>query len=252
MMAYSLCEVHMIRQRQPSIPIRVEVRDRCAVASFKGHKHKFYEDRFRLLTASVPFVAARNAGQLYVVADGVGSAPMGANAAQHLCSRIDDFFKGIECSVDTLQQLLCEINQEIFSWGLIAGTERPQGACAASIAWIRENRLCLFHSGDTRVWLIRDGQCKVISHDHVNDDGHLLRYFGRDGMVCELTEMNMEDGDQLLMSSDGILSAGVQLRWLADICGDEGDPDRIARAIAAYAYTRTQDDVTVLCIDHAF
>ena len=83
----------MIRQRQPSIPIRVEVRDSCAVAYFKGHKHKVYEDRFRMLTVSVPAVAARNAGQLYVVADGVGSAPMGANAAQHLCSRIDDFLR---------------------------------------------------------------------------------------------------------------------------------------------------------------
>ena len=84
----------------------------------------------------------------------------------------------------------------------------------------------------------------------MNFDGHLLSYFGQDGMVCEFTEKHLEIGDQLLMSSDGILSAGVTSKWLADIFGDEGDPDRIARAIAAYAYTRTQDDVTVLCIDH--
>lgn len=239
----------MIRQRPNSIPINLDSRDSCAVSYFKGSKHRYYEDRFRLLTANISLVRQRDAGQLYVVADGVGSAPRGANAAQHLCSRIDDFYRGPDCSLAALQALLLDINAEIFSWGYIENSDRPTGACAASIAWIIDHQMHVLHSGDTCVWLHREGTCKTLTRSHTSTDGCLARYFGQPAMECELHTLPLRDGDQILMSSDGILSAGVSNFLLAELCNREAEPERIARAVAEYAYSRTQDDVTFLCID---
>jgi len=186
-----------------------------------------------------------------VVADGVGSAPRGASAAQHLCSRTDDFFKQPEeCSFSSIKKLLSEINSEISGWGFIENTDRPLGACSASISWIVEDELNVFHSGDTRVWLFREGKCRSITRDHVNAEGHLINYFGKFGMECSCHREVLADGDRILMSSDGILSAGMTSISLAEICSRENNSERIVQAVAEYAYHRTQDDVTFLCIEH--
>jgi hypothetical protein len=61
--------------------ISVETKGIAAVAWMKGTKHKFYEDRFRLLCLPVPLVSEQDRGEIFAVFDGIGSAPKGMAAA---------------------------------------------------------------------------------------------------------------------------------------------------------------------------
>jgi len=62
--------------------VTFEHRGNATVAWQMGPRHKFYEDRFRLLCHPIPLVAQGNQGEIFAVLDGVGSAPKGMAAAR--------------------------------------------------------------------------------------------------------------------------------------------------------------------------
>lgn len=164
--------------------LHIEERRGAAVLWFKGATHKHYEDRYRMLSRDVPLVASSAVGEIFAVADGVGSAPLGMSAAQHLCDRLVQIY---EPSADhdrdlglRLYDLLVGVNSEIHGWGFIEGSDRPTGACATTVLHLKpgHTRGALVHSGDTRAALIRDGHCRILTPLDQTDDGSLRCYFG--------------------------------------------------------------------------
>jgi len=62
--------------------------------------------------------------------DGVGGAPRGLAAAQHIADRLTDFFRNansIPATRQGLRELLTAISIEINQWGMMDGTDRPLG-----------------------------------------------------------------------------------------------------------------------------
>lgn len=72
--------------------VTCERKGTAAVAWLKGSKHKFYEDRYRLLGTAVPLVGKSNRGELFAVFDGMGSAPQGMQSAQYMCDMLLNFY----------------------------------------------------------------------------------------------------------------------------------------------------------------
>ena len=139
----------------------MEKRGPAAVSWLKGTNHNFYEDRFRLLPETIPLVSKSGRGSLYAVFDGIGGAPEGMRAAQHMADVLLRFYQECDSYMDSakgVHQLLVMANQEINGWGGIPGTDRPLGGCAGTVAWIRGNTLHTFHAGDTVGFLIRSGR----------------------------------------------------------------------------------------------
>jgi serine/threonine protein phosphatase PrpC len=118
-----------------------------------NRKKHAYEDRYRLLGGGVPAVARAGRGHLYAIMDGVGGAPLGMRAAQHVADRLTAFYTdgAIEASVKGLLGLCQAIDREVNAFGLIQGEDRPLGAAAATVAWLddRARRLGIVHAGDT-------------------------------------------------------------------------------------------------------
>ena len=117
-----------------------------AAISWLPSPHHLYERRFRLLSADVPLVANKNIGEIYAVFDGVGSAPKGMAAAQTMADCLVSYFQ--EPVVD-LTNLLYDTNRAIHAWGLMESSNRPQGACAGTVALVQGGELTILHAGDT-------------------------------------------------------------------------------------------------------
>ena len=93
----------------------------------KGLDHHLNEDRYRLLDQSVPLVRKARRGQLFAVMDGVGGAPKGMRAAQHLADGLVAFFRdpSIAATAQGLHGLVKALSDGINGWGAMAETNRP-------------------------------------------------------------------------------------------------------------------------------
>jgi serine/threonine protein phosphatase PrpC len=137
-----------------------EERGTAAVAWLKGTKHRYYEDRYRMLSNDIPLVQQKRRGEIFAVFDGIGSAVRGRDAAQEMTDQLIRFYREsdeIPASREGIHRILMEGNQTIMDWGCMPGTDRPLGGCAGTIAWSHGQSADIFHAGDTVAYLIRGG-----------------------------------------------------------------------------------------------
>lgn len=233
--------------------VAIEERGNAAVVWQKGPRHKCYEDRYRLLCRPIPLVTKAARGEIFAVCDGVGSADKGMAAAQEVCSILGSFFENaaeLPPTCDTITALLTQVNKTIHSWGLIENSDRPLGACAGTIIWITEELTAsVFHAGDTSALLIRDGVAQPLTSIQHTVDGHLANYFGRDDLKLETHSIRLDEGDRVLLMSDGITKALFN-RQIAEIV--ETQPTRPASLRKLLETARrfgSGDDATAILID---
>jgi serine/threonine protein phosphatase PrpC len=229
--------------------IGCEVRGPCAVAWLKGARHRFYEDRFRLLPETIPLVGRSNRGSIYSVFDGIGGAPEGMRSAQHMADILLRFYQESHLYADSardIHRLLDEANQEINEWGTIPGTDRPLGGCAGTIAWIRGNVLHAFHAGDTVGFLIRADRPISLTRQH-EKDGAIYRYFGLGSNLridsCRLT---LENGDRILLFSDGVTKVMHPITAVDVVCQSSDIAEAAMRLVRLSRLKGSPDDITVL------
>jgi PPM family protein phosphatase len=228
-----------------------EQKGNAAVSWVKGTKHKFYEDRYRLLPKEVPLVKKAGRGELFAVFDGIGSAPKGMNAAQEICDRLPDFFRDGQypCSWGGMNQLLLDANRDINAWGMMPGTDRPLGGCAGTVVWLYGLTLYVFHAGDTCTLLIRDGKPRQLTRLH-EKDGAIFSYFGL-GSYLEIDgeQVNWEDSDRILLISDGVTKVFNPLE-AAEFVDEFGDIGQAASELVRQSRLKGSiDDITALLLE---
>lgn len=234
-------------------PFQIEERRGASVLWLKGATHRHYEDRYRLLGCDVPLVAASAVGEVFAVADGVGNAPLGMSAAQHLCDRLAQLYGqcGEESSSQRLLDLLVDVNREVHGWGFIEGTDRPAGACAATVVLLEPNhtRGVIAHAGDTRAALIRDGRCQILTSIDQSVDGALRCYFGTQTPSFSILSVSIEFGDRLLLVSDGVTKS-FGMAELAAMLESQSTRRRALQTLGQACVRRASgDDATAMIID---
>lgn len=231
--------------------IHVEHREGVTVAWSIGPKHRFYEDRYRMLTPDIPRVAAARRGALVAVCDGIGGAPRGMDAAQEVCDHLTRFYLEPDrypATWEGLRGLLLEANSAIHGWGLIPGTDRPLGGCAATAIWVYDDTFFVFHAGDTVALLLRDGEVIQLTHVHENDLG-LFKYFGIGSVLAlDVRTESLEPCDRVLLISDGVTKV-MHPRHAAEIAL-ERTPESAVREVTERARGKgSPDDVTVMVVE---
>ncbi|WP_246151277.1 PP2C family protein-serine/threonine phosphatase [Rubripirellula reticaptiva] len=218
-------------------------------------------------------------GEVMLVADGMGGHAAGDQASrlaiehlvQRLLSSIHWHFHGEEEResefVTNLQELLKEAHAHILSESAQHVDQRGMGT-TLTMAYLIWPRLYVVHAGDSRCYLIRDGQADVLTTDHTlahqlveagglkPEDEASSRWSnvlwnvlgGRSdgGLIAEVRRVDLEAGDKIVLCSDG-LHRYVKPNQLANIVNESQDPSQACQSLIKLANDAGgEDNITVI------
>jgi len=221
--------------------------------------------------------------ELYVVADGMGGHSHGEVASQMAVEAIRDFVRRAEQGDDTWpftydarllrhsnvlkaavrlahDQVLTAIRQD--------GTLHGMGTTVVGCL-VHDGMAAVAHVGDSRAYRMRDGSLELLTQDHtwVNEQvvaGFLSEEQARDHplknvvtralggeseVAVDVTEVEMESGDRLLLCSDGLTTMLDDRDIERCLQKQAGDLECLCRDLVAEANARGgHDNVTVVLI----
>ncbi|HZW86740.1 MAG TPA: bifunctional protein-serine/threonine kinase/phosphatase [Gallionella sp.] len=153
-------------------------------------------------------------GIIAAVADGVGSSGGGREAAEY---SVRGLLADYNATPDTwaIPHALDRVLRAINRWLLAQSFSRPdnqQLVSTLSTIVLQGDRYVIGHIGDSRIYLLRDGQLRVLTVDHVWDQPgmqHVLkRAMGLDQhLVLDYSDDVLHVGDVFLLASDGVWEA---------------------------------------------
>ena len=159
--------------------------------------------------AMLPGKGEQDMGVIMALADGVSMGGMGKEAAQTtVTSLVRDYF----CTPSTwdtsvaLDRIIAAQN----AWLVALNKRRPElGFTTLTALVLRGQTYTLAHVGDTRCYLLRDGQLTQLTHDHIvnhTDFKHqLLRSVGsEDRLAVDYSQGEVMLGDCFILLSDGV------------------------------------------------
>lgn len=153
-----------------------------------------------------------NKGIVLGVADGVSSAEAGKEASHTAITRfLSDYYQTPDTwSVKHAgQKILSSINLTLFKRSHEFASEE-KGYLTTFTALVLKSRTAhFFHAGDSRAYLLRGGELKQLTRDHVASIGSgrsfLARAMGMDNSIqIDYSQFTIETDDVLLVTSDGI------------------------------------------------
>ena len=194
-------------------------------------------------------------GLVAAIADGVSAGGRGREAAQTtVMSLLQDYF-GTPATWDTsvaLDRVIAAQN----AWLAAANRRGGAGAMTTLTALVlRGHSYTLAHVGDTRAWLVRDGRCEQLSHDHVFDHpdlrGRLTRALGlEDHVRVDYLQADLQRGDVFVLSSDGVHGAVAAPRLCELVQGQltRGAQAASEAIVAAALAAGSRDNASALVI----
>ena len=218
---------------------------------------------------------------VFVVCDGVGGRPSGEAASQIIARALPRVFRrrlrrAEAVNADTIEESLSdtavEMNASMYAHSQAIPTLEGMG-CTLAAALIDGRTLYHLHAGDSRLYLMRDGELFPLTVDHtyaramfktqpdtgdlvdIGEKRLLMQYLGKpEALVPEVGHVPLEDGDRLLICSDGLTDPlpdpqiGDLLRAhpdpkaacaaLVDAANAAGGPDNITVAVITFAGLR--------------
>jgi len=201
---------------------------------------------------------AASRGSLYIVADGTGGQEGGQSASRmavtiaseyYYDNDSDDLTESLRSAVMTAHQALYELAQKVPTWAEMSTTFVG--------AVVHQGQLRLAHVGDSRAYLIRDGEAKLLTRDHVwlEDDenyGALIRWLGgtvRTDVKVDMITQPLKQSDVVVLCSDGLTDvvdreeirvlvsqhpASVAARKLVELANRRRTGDNISVAVIRY------------------
>ena len=207
---------------------------------------------------------ARSHGWLFALADGVGGQRQGEVASRAAVQEVVGGFqraKGTALQKELLNQLVQAANARVCETGALAG---PSGAGMAStivVCGVRFDRATIAYVGDSRCYLIRNGNAQPITRDHTvaaeqarmgllsaeeaaaASTRHVLsRSLGGNLFVSvEIDEVQLLAEDVLLQCSDGLHGA-VSALEMAQTVSRHRDLNAAARELVSSANEKDGSD----------
>ena len=210
----------------------------------------------------------RKRGVLLVVADGMGGAQAGERASRIAVDTVLRRYTEAdgEDPVTNLQEALEAANAAIHSESLANQDMHGMGTTCTSVVVIDRDAI-VAHVGDSRAYLVRDGEIRQLTHDHslvqhLVERGQITaeearidprrNVVTRSVGVSPVIEVDAEryddllrEGDTLLLCSDG-LHGLVTDEELAEVVGGS-DLDEASRLLITLANGRGgHDNITIL------
>jgi protein phosphatase len=206
----------------------------------------------------------RSHGWLFALADGVGGQQQGEVASRAAVEEVLGGFRRarpMEPHGPLLTRLVQAANARICEAEATAGPAGTGMASTIVACALRFDRATIAHVGDSRCYLVRNVQARIVTNDHtvaneqlhlgilskseaeVADTRHVLsRSLGSNLFVkVDVTELQVQPGDVLLLCSDGLHGA-VSSDEIACAISHGSDLNAIARELVASANRQDGSD----------
>jgi protein phosphatase len=204
---------------------------------------------------------------LYAVFDGMGGSNAGDVAARMASERIADYVREKAHLLRRNPARVLERALHAASDAVImasVNTEHLHGMRTTVVACLVVDpvRAVIAHVGDSRAYLLRDGELAQLTRDHslvqeLVDEGKLsprgarrsrrrnlvTRAVGRTSVLLEvdMQELALEPGDRLLLCSDG-LHGYTPARLIRRVLAGDGTPEQLALSLVDLALSRPAPD----------
>jgi serine/threonine protein phosphatase PrpC len=237
--------------RRPNAELELEVRIGLATETGLRQRNEDYAGAY-LGTAE----ERANHGVVAVVADGVGGARGGRQAAETAVRGFIDGYlsgpggPGVE---DAADRVLTAVNSWIHTQGRL-DPELAGMATTFSAVILRDGRAHLVHVGDSRIYHLAGGELRRLTEDHnlheIGLSHILLRCLGTEETVdYDYAAHEIAAQDRFLLVTDGVHGVLADGR-IADLVASQPDPDEAARRLTKAALEAgSYDNVTALVVD---
>jgi len=228
-----------------------------------GKQREHNEDYLGHVAPASP-ARARTHGWLFVLADGVGGSEKGEVASRAAVEYLTAGFHEAAASEGLsalLMRLAQEANVQIYETGRAHSPGGTSMATTLVACAFRYDRVVVAHAGDSRCYLIRRGEARLITRDHTvaqeqarmglisskeaseSPTRHVLsRSLGTDLFVnIETSDIQVYPGDVLLLCCDGLYHS-VPPTEMAAVAGHGGDLNVAARRLVDIANDRDGSD----------
>jgi serine/threonine protein phosphatase PrpC len=203
---------------------------------------------------------------LFVVADGMGGAQSGEVASEMAVEVFESGLADGESPADGLVRLIETANERIHERSR-AESQRAGMGTTVTAAYVGEDEVTVAHVGDSRCYLIRDGELQRLTDDHslVGDlvrlgklteeqaESHpqrsvITRALGPEPSVqVDVSDFPAKAGDLFLVCSDGLTSMVREDKLKPLLLEHKGPLDRLGRdLIAAANAAGGRDNITVV------
>ena len=204
---------------------------------------------------------------LFVVADGMGGHAAGEGASEIAVNTIQELAPD-HADAEALGHAVEEANRDIINAAL-AGEGREGMGTTVTAAILERDKLVIAQVGDSRAYLLHNGELTQLTRDHslmanMIEAGQITpeearfhpnrsvitRALGNDpDTLPDLYEINVEDGDRLLLCSDGLYSM-LEDDEIAAVMRRVSDPQRCASTLVNGAIAAGgHDNITVIVAD---
>ncbi|MBV9043352.1 MAG: Stp1/IreP family PP2C-type Ser/Thr phosphatase, partial [Acidimicrobiia bacterium] len=207
---------------------------------------------------------------LFVVADGVGGHKAGEVASQTAVETLQHAFT--EPTTENLVEAVKTANRTVWNLAEANSDQRGMGTTLTAIALVDdggEDRLAIVNVGDSRAYLLQQGQLEQLTEDHslveqLVREGQLTpeeaqvhpqrsiitRALGLDPDVeVDSWELTPYKGDRLLLCSDGLTNE-VSDADIATTLRTVGDPEEAAKQLVDAARDHGgNDNITCVVVD---
>jgi protein phosphatase len=209
----------------------------------------------------------------YLVDEGIGLIAVADGMGGHRAGEVASAtaLEALRASVrkgSALREAIEEANEAVFDKSLTDDDYRGMGTTLTAGTLAAGNTLIVGHVGDSRAYLLRDGEFRQFTTDHSRvqelvDDGRLTadeaavhpmrnivtRALGVDSSVeVDVYALKLEPGDVVLFCSDG-LTGMLQDEFVGAELRRESDPARVATRLVDEANRAGgEDNITVIVI----
>lgn len=188
-----------------------------------------------------------------VIADGVSAASAGRDAAETCVQGfLTDYYSTPDSwSVKTsAHKVITSLNRWLYGQTQSAGYLDEKGyVTTLSILILKSRTAYLFHVGDTRIHLYRNGKLEQITRDHATRISKESTYLNRAvglglNLEVDVHSLAIEEGDLFILSSDGVHDYISPSEFKKILSGsDHNDPlDPIADALVNLAKKHQSPD----------
>ena len=210
-----------------------------------------------------------------VVCDGMGGAE-GGQIASTLA--VETFLKELrallreDMSVEQLRELasfcVAQANTAVYERALEDDCRGMGTTLVSAVAGEKGTVVC--NVGDSRAYLIRDGEITRITHDHsvvqtLVESGNITaeearthpnrnlitRALGTEEVTqCDAFEVTFQRGDKLLLCTDGLVVTATDEDICRAVCSGKSSEQDLDELIALAKAQGAPDNVTVVLVDH--